>query len=103
MDVPALPVAPVPPGTGSLTETPLDPERAAQIREAAVHFESVFLAEMLSQTGFGAAREEFGGGPGEDAFASLLVREQADLLAEKGGVGLAEHIFKALVRAEAAR
>ena len=59
-------------------------------------FEAQFLAEMLQHAGFGAPRSAFGGGAGEDAFASLLVREHARLLAENGGIGLAERLFEAM-------
>jgi flagellar protein FlgJ len=51
---------------------------------------------MLTHAGFGKARTEMGGGPGEDAFASMLVREQARLMTEAGGIGLAERLFEAL-------
>ncbi|QDL94769.1 flagellar biosynthesis protein FlgJ (plasmid) [Paroceanicella profunda] len=71
--------------------------RTARLRQAAQELEASFLAEMLKAAGFGKAREGFGGGAGEDAFASLLVREQAGMLAARGGVGLAEHIYHALV------
>jgi Rod binding domain-containing protein len=77
--------------------------RLEEIRRAAVDFEAAFLAEMLKAAGFGRPRESFGGGPGEEAFAGLLAREQAALLAERGGIGLAEHLVRALLRHEAAR
>ncbi len=67
-----------------------------ELRAAAAEFEIQFLAEMLTHAGFGKARTEMGGGPGEEAFASLLVREQARLMSEAGGIGLAERLFEAL-------
>ncbi len=75
-------------------------ERIAVLRETAKAFEASFLAEMLKHTGLGKSRESFGGGAGEDAFSSLLVSEQAKLMAESGGVGLAEHIFNSLAARE---
>lgn len=68
-------------------------------RAAAMEFEAAFLAEMLTHAGLGRTPEAFGGGPGEDAFASLLVREQARDMAEAGGIGLADAVYKALRRA----
>lgn len=68
----------------------------AQLREAAVRLESVFLAEMLKSAGFGKTRDAFGGGAGEDQFGSLLVRAQAEQMARAGGIGLAESLFEAL-------
>jgi Rod binding domain-containing protein len=73
------------------------PARAdAGARAAAEAFEAAFLSEMLKYTGLNANPESFGGGAGEEAFASLLTDEYARLLAERGGVGLAEQIFEAL-------
>ncbi|MBL4807495.1 MAG: rod-binding protein, partial [Rhodobacteraceae bacterium] len=68
-------------------------DRIAELRETAKAFEASFLAEMLKNTGLGKSRDSFGGGAGEDAFASLLTTEQAKLMADNGGIGLAEHIF----------
>ncbi|MGG7566967.1 rod-binding protein [Rhodovulum sp. DZ06] len=67
-----------------------------ELRAAAEAFEAQFLTEMLGHAGLGAPRSAFGGGPGEEAFASLLVREHARLLVERGGIGLAERLFEAM-------
>jgi hypothetical protein len=82
-----------------------DPSRGdAALREVARALEASFLAEMLKQASFGESRESFGGGAGEDQFASMLRNEHARLLADQGGIGLAESLFQALVarREEAA-
>lgn len=71
------------------------------LRRTATAFEAAFLAEMLGHAGLGQTPAGFGGGPGEEAFASLLVREQARLMAEAGGVGVAEAVFAALAKMEA--
>lgn len=60
--------------------------------------ESAFLSEMLSHAGFGAAQKDFGGGIGEEQFSSFLRQEQADLMVAKGGIGLAEQLFRAMTR-----
>ncbi|MEE9453080.1 MAG: rod-binding protein [Paracoccaceae bacterium] len=70
----------------------------SEIRDVAVTLEASFLAEMLKHGGLGKTRDSFGGGAGEDVFSSLLVREQATLMAKNGGIGLAEHIVSALLR-----
>jgi Rod binding domain-containing protein len=67
-----------------------------QLRDLAIKLEANFLAEMLKSTGFGAARDGFGGGIGEEQFASFVVQNHAQKLAETGGVGLAENIFHSL-------
>jgi len=70
----------------------------AKFKEVAVALEASFLAEMLKYAGHGESRSSFGGGEGEDAFASLLVRERATLMAENGGIGLAEQIIDSMMR-----
>ncbi len=59
--------------------------------------EASFLAEMLKAAGLGQARESYGGGAGEDQFAGLLASEQAKAMAEAGGIGLAEMIYRSLI------
>jgi len=76
------------------------PQTAAQrdqkLRAAAQDLETTFLAEMLKSAGLGQTRGAFGGGAGEDQFASFLLREQAAALVQAGGIGLTETIFKSL-------
>ena len=73
-------------------------QRLADLKDAAIRLEASFLAEMLKSAGMGIPRDAFGGGHGEEQFASLLVQEQADRIARAGGIGLAETIFDALKR-----
>ena len=68
----------------------------AALLRSAQQLEANFLAEMLKSAGFGKPRESFGGGAGEEQFSSFLVQAQADAMVERGGIGLAEHLFKAL-------
>jgi peptidoglycan hydrolase FlgJ len=75
-------------------------DRPAQLRAAAAELEVSFLAEMLRTAGFGKPMESLGGGIGEDQFASMLVTEQARVLVASGGLGLTEHIFRALMEKE---
>jgi Rod binding domain-containing protein len=70
----------------------------AAMREAAVAFEAVFLAQMLNHAGVAKTPEAFGGGAGEDVFRTHLIQEHARLMAEQGGIGLAEAIFGSLVQ-----
>ena len=67
------------------------------LRAAAQDLEASFIAEMLKQAKFGEARGAFGGGAGEEQFASFLRTEHANAIAAQGGFGLAESIFNALV------
>ncbi|MFN6951412.1 MAG: rod-binding protein [Albidovulum sp.] len=65
---------------------------------AARALEARFLSEMLKAAGLGETPAAFGGGVGEDQFASFLRDEQADAMARQGGIGLAESIFEAMKR-----
>lgn len=65
--------------------------------------EAAFLSEMLSLSGLGKEPESFGGGAGEEQFSSFLRAEQAKLLVERGGIGLAEGIFRSLKQVEGER
>lgn len=83
-------------GAGAPAPSPAALGDESELRAAAAAFEAEFLAEMLKHAGLGAPRNAFGGGPGEEAFASLLVREHARLLVDRGGIGLAERLFEAM-------
>ena len=51
---------------------------------------------MLKSAGLNSTQSAFGGGIGEEQFASFLTEAQAQELARAGGIGLAETIFDAL-------
>lgn len=74
-----------------------------QLYERAKEIETMFLSEMLAHAGLGESSEDFGGGVGEEQFASFLRNAQAKGIVEKGGLGLAETIFASLVKAEESR
>ena len=67
-----------------------------KLRDAAQKLEATFLAEMLKSAGLGAPRDSFGGGKGEEQFASFLREAQAQEMAKTGGIGLAEALFEAM-------
>jgi peptidoglycan hydrolase FlgJ len=71
--------------------------REVQLRTKAQELETTFLSEMLSHAGMGKAQGSFGGGIGEDQFASFLRNAQATAMVDRGGLGLAEHFFQALM------
>ena len=68
----------------------------AAMRDAARKLEASFIAEMLKAAGVGEQIEGWGGGVGEDQFASFLRQAQAEEMAKSGGIGLAESLFEAL-------
>ena len=76
------------------------PTRQVQLMSKAEELEATFLSEMLALSGLGEMQGAFGGGPGEAQFASFLRQEQARLIVQNGGLGLAEMIFNSMVEAE---
>jgi len=99
----SLPVAPV---TGAVPQQPAGDLPAKRVfedralRAAAEQLEAGFLSEMLKAAGLGQAREAFGGGAGEDQFASFLRQAQAEEMVRSGGIGLAESLYQALKERE---
>jgi flagellar protein FlgJ len=90
MTDPVLPFAPVAVATRS--RTPDD----TVLRQLSDDLEASFLSEMLGHAGLGMVSDSFGGGIGEEQFASFLRQEQAEAMVRKGGIGLAESLFRAL-------
>ena len=83
----------LPPAAAQL---PLPPDRADLMMEKAKEMETAFLAEMLAHSGLGEMQGPFGGAEGEAQFTSFLRQEQARLMVESGGLGLAELIFRTM-------
>jgi peptidoglycan hydrolase FlgJ len=83
-------------------QTSPPPTRHETLMAKAQELEATFLAEMLSHSGLSEMQGRFGGGQGEAQFTSFLRQEQARLIVESGGLGLAEMIFNTMAKAEAA-
>lgn len=110
MDLSTLPV-----DLGSIARTARDGDalRAAEnlrgkddrnsIRQAAEDFEAVFVSQMLAPM-FETLESDtmFGGGPGEDIYRSMMVEEYGRAIARTGGVGIAEHVERELLRIQEA-
>ena len=88
-----IPVLPPPRPTSSLPDYIT---ADTKLRDAAEKLEATFLAEMLKSAGLGTPRDSFGGGKGEEQFASFLREAQAQEMAKTGGIGLAEALFEAM-------
>lgn len=85
-------ISSIPPASAAI------PRPETRLMQQAKALEAGFLAEMLSYTGLGTSPSGFGGGAGEEQFASFLRQEQARLMVDRGGIGLAEQLFKAMNR-----
>lgn len=75
------------------------PSEPEQLRALAREFEAGFLAQMLESAGLGPGESSFGGGIGEEQMQGFLIREKARVIADAGGIGLAETVFRYLVAA----
>ena len=72
-----------------------------KIKETAIEFEAQFLSQMLQPMFEGITPEEpFGGGMAEEMWQSMLVKEYGTAIANNGGIGLADHVQKQLLRAQ---
>lgn len=90
-----LPLAP--PASPRIAGPPQRAEGHADVLMEKAHaLEAAFLAEMLGHAGLGETDGAFTGGAGEAQFASFLREEQARALVARGGIGLAESLFRAL-------
>ena len=71
-----------------------------QAREAAKHFEGMFLSTLLNTMFSKVDAGIFGGGPSESIYRSMFVDEVAKSVAQGGGVGIAEHIYSEILKTQ---
>ena len=70
----------------------------AKARASAVDFESVFLNSMFSQMFTGLDGDgPFGGSGATGVWRSFLSEEYAKSFAKAGGIGIADHVYRALI------
>ena len=73
-------------------------------RAAAEDFEAVFLNSMFNNMFTGIDGEgPFGGGAGVGVWRSFLTDEYAKSFAKKGGIGLADHVYRTLLAQQETR
>jgi peptidoglycan hydrolase FlgJ len=70
-----------------------------QARQAAQDFESVFIAQMMEPMFQGLKTDGmFGGGQGEQVFRSLMIQEAGKDIARSGGIGIADQVYREILR-----
>ena len=70
-----------------------------KIEHAAQDFEAVFIAEMMKPMFEGISTEPpFGGGKGEEVFRSMLLQEYGKIVAQTGGIGMADHVKEQMIQ-----
>lgn len=74
---------------------------AAQIDKVAEEFEAQFISQMLENM-FATipVSEELGGGFGEEMYRSLIVNEYGKIISQTGGVGMADHVKREILRTQ---
>jgi peptidoglycan hydrolase FlgJ len=72
-------------------------------RASAQDFEAMFLNVMFGQMFANVGNGPFGGGPAANVWRSFLTDEYAKNLAQKGGIGLADHVYGSLLAIQEAR
>jgi Rod binding domain-containing protein len=87
---------PLHPSLPSLAAAQQQPQASDALRDVAERLETAFLSEMLKSADLGESAGSFGGGVGEEQFASFLREAQAREMVRAGGIGLAEVIHDAL-------
>lgn len=86
-------------------KAPVTDIQKQRIHKAAMEFEAVFLNEMLKPMFEGTSSEDtaFGGSREETIFQSMMVDKISSGLSQSGGIGIAKHIEKELLRLQEAR
>jgi peptidoglycan hydrolase FlgJ len=70
----------------------------AKARANAVEFEAMFLSSMFNQMFTGIDGDgPFGGGGKAGVWRSFLADEYAKSFAKAGGIGIADHVYRALL------
>lgn len=74
-----------------------------KLREVAEGFEAMFLSQMFSHM-FSGIRSDgmFGGGQSEQVYRSLQVEEYAKAASGSGGIGIADAVYRELLRQQEA-
>ena len=81
----------------------LTPERLNQIENAAKEFEAVFLSQVFAHLFEGVGSDPlFGGGSAEETFQDFLIEEYGKQVADRGGIGIADHVKAQLIELQSA-
>lgn len=72
------------------------------IDKAAQQFEAVFLTQMMKPMFEGVKPAPmFGGGKGEEVFQGMMLEQYGKIMAERGGIGIADQVRTEMIRMQA--
>ena len=75
-----------------------------QAREVSEEFEAVFLGQMLQPMFQNIeAAEPFGGSPSEKMWRTMQVEEYGKAIAKAGGIGIADAVFREIIKSQELR
>lgn len=85
--------------TTASTQSGLSAEALEKTRKAAIEFEGMTIGEMLQPMfdTVDTANGLFGGGAAESQFRSLQVLEMGKQIANNGGIGLADSVYRQML------
>ncbi|MCQ8279667.1 rod-binding protein [Acetobacteraceae bacterium KSS8] len=83
------------------TAAPID----QKTMKAAQDFEAMAIGQLLEPmfATVDTSKSMFGGGEGEQSFKPMLVTEMAKQVEQRGGLGLADDIYKQMIRMQESR
>ena len=91
-------------GAPAAAKGTLSEEVRKKARASAVDFEATFLNTMFGQMFTGIDGDgPFGGGGAGGVWRSFLSDEYAKTFAKAGGIGLADHVYRALIAQQETR
>ncbi len=89
---------PLPPLPVARPEVPQTAPRDAKAWAAAQAFESFFLGQVMNAMSAGLKTDgPFDAGPSEGAWRSMLNEKVGEAIAQSGGVGIADHVYKQML------
>jgi peptidoglycan hydrolase FlgJ len=92
-------LAPLVAGGSSKPSSESLPKAADPIHKSAQEFESMLLGVMLEPMFSGVKADSlFGGGQAEKVYQSLLVQEYAKSISANGGIGIADAVYKEMLK-----
>lgn len=71
-----------------------------QVDQIAEDFEAVFLSQMLEHLFSGVGDDDPFRGPGSDIYKSMMLQEYGKMIAKTGGIGVADHVKRELLRTQ---
>ncbi len=98
MTEPSAPVATAAAVTAEAVKRPSS-EANDEARATAQEFEAFFLAQVLDQMFAGISTDgRFGGGSAEGIYRDLLNQEYAKVLSRSGGIGVADAVYREILK-----